>query len=269
MAGCAWLGKHLSVGSMFNAPPVDVNRNGRLWLTGARALGWRLASAALWALAPPRCLLCEAAGDAGAIDICRHCLAQLPRNGSAWQSGTGAISRICCPWRYDYPVDALIRSLKFRGERACGRLLGSLLAGQLGGAEGSHATVVVPMPLHRHRLQQRGYNQATEIAVFAARPLALPVRRDVLARQRATLAQSTLSLAERRLNPRGAFKASVQLRGAHVALVDDVITTGSTAAAAAEALLAAGAASVELWVLAQVQRAAASQTMPSSTAMPK
>jgi predicted amidophosphoribosyltransferase len=108
-----------------------------------------------------------------------------------------------------------------------------------------------------------------EIALFAARPLALPVRRDALARPRATLAQSTLSLAERRLNPRGAFKASEQLRGAHVALVDDVITTGSTAVAAAEALLAAGVASVELWVLAQVQRAAASQTMPSNTAMPK
>jgi ComF family protein len=254
---------------MFNAPPIDVNRNGRMWLTAPWALGRHLATAAMWELAPPRCLLCEAAGDVGAIDICRHCLAQLPRNSSAWQPGMGAIARICCPWRYDYPVDALIRSLKFRGERACARLLGGLLAEQLRGDDGSQARVVVPMPLHQRRLQQRGYNQALEIAVFAARPLALPVRRDALARQRATLAQSTLSLAERRLNPRGAFKAGEQLRGAHVALVDDVITTGSTAAAAAEALLAAGVASVELWVLARVQRAAASQMMPSNTAMPK
>jgi predicted amidophosphoribosyltransferase len=82
----------------------------------------------------------------------------------------------------------------------------------------------------------------------------LPIARGVLQRHRATLPQSALSQRARLDNPRGAFVTRGALHGVHVALVDDVITTGSTAAAAAEALLLAGAADIELWVLARVSR---------------
>jgi ComF family protein len=238
---------------MFDASPADVNRSGQFWLTRVMARGRRLPSAALWTLAPARCLMCDGSGDVGAVDICAHCLAQLPVSSPDWQDGFGAISRVCCPWRYDYPVDAMVRALKFSGERAYARLLGSLLARQLQRID-TRAETVVPMPLHRRRLQDRGFNQAAEIAWFAAAALALPLLRRALIRDRATLAQSTLSQLARRGNPRGAFVAGEQVRGRRIALVDDVITTGSTAAAAAEALLDAGAAEVEVWVLARVTR---------------
>jgi ComF family protein len=192
-------------------------------------------------------------GASPPIDLCRRCRALLPANAPGWQTGIGPIARVCCPWRYDYPVDAMVKALKFSGERAYARLFGSLLAEQLRGC-GSRATLVIPMPLHRRRLRERGYNQAAEIAQFAAAALRLPVARGVLQRHRATLPQSALSQRARWDNPRGAFVARGLLHGVSVALVDDVITTGSTAAAAAEALLLAGVADIELWVLARVSR---------------
>lgn len=246
-----------SVASMFEGPLSHVNYEGQLWLTRANALGSRLASAALWTLAPPRCLLCDApgvaTGESPPMDLCRLCLALLPAAAPGWQDGIGSIARVCCPWRYDYPVDAMIKALKFSGARAYARLFGCLLAAQLKACSSS-ATLVIPMPLHRRRLQERGYNQAAEIAQYAAAALRLPVARGVLQRHRATLPQSALSQRARLNNPRGAFLARGALQGVRVALVDDVITTGSTAAAAAEALLQAGAADIELWVLARVSR---------------
>jgi ComF family protein len=258
---------------MFKGPLSHVNRQRHIWLTRAGVYSRQFASAVLWTLAAPRCLLCDAPGmAAGAapspvpgdvlddhngasppMDLCQRCYALLPANAPGWQAGIGPIARVCCPWRYDYPVDAMVKALKFSGERAYARLFGSLLAEQLK-ACGSRAALVLPMPLHRRRLRERGYNQAAEIAQFAAAALRLPLALGVLQRHRATLPQSALSQHARLNNPRGAFVARGALHGIRVALVDDVITTGSTAAAAAEALLLAGVADIELWVLARVSR---------------
>ncbi len=246
-----------SVARMFEGLLSHVNHQGQIWLTNISAHSHRLAGTVLWTLAPPRCLLCGASGDGlrdlPPMDLCQRCLALLPVNAPGWQAGIGPIARVCSPWRYDYPVNAMVKALKFSGERAYARLFGCLLAEQIK-ACGSSATLVIPMPLHRRRLQERGYNQAAEIAHFAAAALHLPVARSVLQRHRATLPQSALSQRERLNNPRGAFSVRGALRGTRVALVDDVITTGSTAAAAAAALALAGVADIELWVLARVSR---------------
>jgi ComF family protein len=191
--------------------------------------------------------------------MCAECLAELPR--AQIEAPLGAqlspeiFEQVCCPWRFEFPVDALVRALKFHGERAHARLLGTLLARERLRCTAPLPDMVVPVPLHALRLRERGYNQAAELARFAARELSLPLDRAVLQRQRATREQSHLHLPERRRNVSGAFTTARALHGApRVALVDDVVTTGSTVAAAATALLAGGAGAVELWVVARASR---------------
>jgi ComF family protein len=226
----------------------------RLVTLGA-TLGATLRSALGTALAPPCCVLCDRPGLPGPIDLCGDCLAELPRAPADAPFDTEIFERVCCPWRFEFPVDALVRALKFHGERAHARLLGTLLARERLRCAAPLPDLVVPVPLHALRLRERGYNQAAELARFAARELSLPLDRSLLARQRATREQSHLHLLERRRNVSGAFVTARVLHGApRVALVDDVVTTGSTVAAAAAALLAGGAGAVELWVVARASR---------------
>jgi len=152
-------------------------------------------------------------------------------------------------------VDRLVTGLKFRGELACARVLGTLLARHLVAADTRLPLAVVPMPLHAARLRERGFNQAEAIARHVASRTGVPLETSLLHRLRATAPQTTLNTAERRRNCAGAFAVRPGRHcPARVALLDDVMTTGSTAAAAAEALRAAGARHVELWVCAVAPR---------------
>ena len=115
--------------------------------------------------------------------------------------------------------------------------------------------LLLTVPLHRQRLRQRGYNQALELARPLARALAVPLRHDVLQRQRATDAQTELDAVARRRNVRGAFavREGVVLP-AHVAVLDDVMTTGATLAECARVLKHAGVQRVDAWALARAPR---------------
>jgi ComF family protein len=117
------------------------------------------------------------------------------------------------------------------------------------------AELVLPVPLSRQRLAERGYNQAWELARRVARLAGLPARADVLLRPLETAHQAALDRAERQRNLRRAFMVDPRqravLQGRRVALVDDVMTTGTTVREAAAALTRAGAASVQVWVLAR------------------
>jgi ComF family protein len=134
--------------------------------------------------------------------------------------------------------------------REFGRALGELLVDAIS-ASSAAADAIVAVPLHRSRLIERGYNQALELA----RPLAAATRKPLLVsgihRRRPTAPQSQLAAAHRRQNLRGAFRVSRRIEGMHLAIVDDVMTTGATVEALAEALRSAGAASVVAWVLAR------------------
>ena len=154
-------------------------------------------------------------------------------------------------FRYEAPLDRLLPRLKFHDDLAAGPLCAGLMADVL--AAVPRPDVLVPLPLHRARLRSRGFDQTLELARPLARALGLPLRDDLLARARATAPQSRLDAAARRRNLRGAFTArSSRPLPAHVALVDDVMTTGATLHAAADALLRAGVARVDAWVCARV-----------------
>ena len=114
--------------------------------------------------------------------------------------------------------------------------------------------LLVPMPITRSRLRERGFNQAAEIARVASRSLRIPCAVRALERTRDAPPQSRLGRRPRLANLRGAFRCRARLHGRHVALVDDVITTGATAHAASQALRRAGAAHVDVWVIARTPR---------------
>ena len=149
--------------------------------------------------------------------------------------------------------DCLLR-LKFSGELALAGPLGALLAKHLQHARPTARMpdCVLAVPQHPVHLRERGYNQAHELAAALCRELRLPLRHDLLRRTRRVSPQAGLDAAQRAANVHGSFAADArQLAGAHCWLLDDVMTTGSTARAACTALLEAGAASVTLLVMAR------------------
>jgi ComF family protein len=159
---------------------------------------------------------------------------------------------------YQYPWDGLITAFKFRGRVELAAPLAQAMLQALASQPVSHVNLVVPTPLNPLRLAERGHNQAWELARRIASALGLPADVKSLQRLRDTAHQVGLSREQRARNLRDAFwvepARAEQLRGRHIALVDDVLTTGVTAAAATRALLQAGAGSVQVWVLARTPR---------------
>ena len=164
--------------------------------------------------------------------------------------------RLLSAWSYRPPLDAVLAGLKFRRLEYLGAQLGRRVA-ELLRPEVAGCDLVVPVPLHWRRYLRRGYNQAAAIARPMAAEIALPVA-GVLRRRRATPAQSRLSRAERARNLRAAFSVKIgcSCAGAHVLLVDDVVTTGTTLQTAADCLRRAGAASVTALTVARTARPA-------------
>lgn len=184
---------------------------------------------------PAGCPVC--AGPSGG-EICGECLKDPP-----------AYARCIAALRYEFPADELIQALKYQGRLELAPVLGDFLARAV-----SHAPrpdVLLPMPLAPERLRARGFNQAVEIARWLARRLSLRLDTTSLTRVRDTAPQARLSLDERQRNVRDAFVCRETIAGLHVAIVDDVMTSGATLREAAKAAKHAGAAEVSLWVVAR------------------
>lgn len=217
---------------------------------------------------PCRCLLCGGAGQRE-LGLCADCLAELPRNHIYCQrcalplaepaERCGACQRREPPWdsawapfRYAWPLDQLEARFKFGADLACGQVLARLWGALVPPAR---PACLLPVPLHRTRLRERGYNQAHELARHLARAWRLPCRIDVLERVRATTAQTELDAKARRRNVRGAFQVTRDTPlPEHVALIDDVSTTGTTLTECARVLRRAGVRRIDAWTLARAPR---------------
>src|SRR6185312_13512970 len=226
----------------------------------------RLVDDALEALLPSHCLLCGAYGQ-GALSLCPACEADMPRNAMCCARCAlplespaplcGRCIKHAPPWdaawapfRYEWPLAQLEARFKFGGDLAAGRTLSLLWNASQAPRDPPDA--IVPVPLHRSRLRKRGYNQALELAKPLAKHFGVPVLHDALRRTHATDAQTELTAIQRRRNVRGAFEAHFEGKALdHVAVLDDVFTTGATLAECARVLKRAGAARVDVWALAR------------------
>lgn len=152
-------------------------------------------------------------------------------------------------FRYTAPIDRLIHGAKYAGRLDWAALLGRQLARHVRNRPCSF-DALVPVPLHRARLRERGYNQSLELARPLAKDLGLPLLHAVK-RVRATSPQTSLSREERIKNVRRAFVANQDVEGLRIGLVDDVMTSGATVDAVARCLMKAGATTVEIVTVAR------------------
>ncbi len=216
-------------------------------------------------LFPPRCLLCGGRGDG----VCPGCLGEFPFIEGACRRcalplEAGEVCGRClkhppafhsafAPFHYAFPVRELILALKFHRQLHLAPVLGRLMAEAL--ATRDLPERLLPVPLHPKRLRERGYNQALELARPIARTLGIPLETRACLRVRPTPAQAGLPARRRRVNVAGAFRLARPLQARHVAVVDDVVTTGSTVQALALELIRGGAERVEVWSLSRASMA--------------
>jgi ComF family protein len=224
-----------------------------------------------FAVLPPHCLLCGQAGGAQR-DLCADCAADLLRNRVCCPRcalpldvpaplcgeclhGEPPFASSCVPFVYAPPLDGLLTRLKFAGSLAAGRVLSELWIEAVRAAPPPIPQALIPVPLHADRLRERGYNQALELARPLTRAFGIELRNDVLLRSRATSAQSNLDADARHRNLRGAFVVAPDAQlPAHVALFDDVMTTGTTLRECARTLVHAGAERVDVWAVARAPK---------------
>ncbi len=227
-------------------------------------------SAALDLLYPALCPVCQARLGAARRDpLCGGCWARIARIEPPFCLVCGVPSAaaepcsICRaePPPFDYaraaalyldPLRSAVHAFKFHGKRALAGPLADLLIEQCGPTLLAEADALVPVPLAPARERERGFNQAALLAERVGRALGRPVQSRWLGRARPTQPQSELTADERRRNVRGAFRAVPAVAGRHVVVLDDVLTTGATAAECARALRAAGARIVGVLTVARV-----------------
>jgi ComF family protein len=174
---------------------------------------------------------------------CGRCLANPP-----------AFDKLFSLFAYEIPIPRLIMNLKFHGALAHAKLLGDLLVAKIKTdwyLKQKLPDLIIPVPLHTLRLQERGFNQALEIARPVAKRLQIPINYQAIKRQKATKAQATLSGKERISNLAGAFIGLKHFSGEHIAVIDDVVTTGQTLDVFCQVLRAMGAGRIDVWCCAR------------------
>ncbi|MFJ4064162.1 ComF family protein [Pseudomonas sp. NPDC089996] len=209
----------------------------------------------------PLCVACEQ--ELPWLDEqCLRCALPLPMDGltcAQCSRRPPAFDQVVAPWHYGFPLDTLISRFKHNSQWPLGRLMAEMLGQNLHHRylEGlTRPDLLLPVPLARRRLRERGFNQASMLARWLSKALAIPCAERLLLRTRDTPAQQHLDARARRRNLRHAFALAgeASLEGRHVAVVDDVLTTGATAQAVAQRLRQAGARRVDVYCLARTAK---------------
>ncbi len=217
---------------------------------------------------PSACLMCRSPSAAG-LDLCQPCMDELPflvepccpvcalpvsYGGMCGQclKKRPSFARTVAVFGYTGAIQWLIKRLKFSHKLVPARILGELMGERLPTmAPAPWPEAIVPVPLHTRRLRHRGFNQAIELARPVAARLSLPIDWECCERVVATAEQSSLSLKTRRRNLKGVFQVVRKLDYKHVAIIDDVMTTGTTANELAKTLRRSGVERVDVWVCAR------------------
>jgi ComF family protein len=220
-------------------------------------------------LLPPTCILCGNPGHE-ALDLCHACYTQLPRNNLCCYrcaeileppatapvlcgrclSRHPAFDETVAPFIHQGAIRHLIGGLKFGSDYKNARLLGMLLADHLN-QTAERPDLILPVPLHKARYRERGFNQAIEIARTVAKDMQIPLDLSSCRRHRDTPHQTQLAAKKRRTNLENAFSIVKPIHARHIAILDDVMTTGTTAHELASVLKKAGASRVDVWVCAR------------------
>lgn len=223
---------------------------------------------------PYTCILCAEASTQQR-DICVACEADFPMHQNAClQCGNHllmagekrycgaclnhppAFDRLLALCDYAPPIDRMLIQAKFHAQLIHLEILSALLSEKIIRQwynESPLPHYIIPIPLHRKRLRERGYNQALELAKPISRQLHTPLRQDICIRAKPTVAQSTLPHKERQENVRHAFKVNTSVKDQHIAIVDDIVTTGHTVNALSLLLKEAGAKQIDIWCCAKTQ----------------
>ncbi len=218
-------------------------------------------------LFPASCVLCGAPGHNG-VDLCPHCETDLPRISPACQccglplteneqarcgqclQTPRPYQRTISPYYYQPPLIQLITQFKFNHRLVMARVFAYLLAKHI--INDQHKPeAIIPVPLHPRRLRERGYNQSLEIARLLGKTLNIPVDYKLCQRTRYTLPQTGLTAKTRKQNVKDAFGLTGTCEYKHIAIVDDVITTGHTITELASLLHKNGVDEIEVWSVAR------------------
>ena len=189
------------------------------------------------------CRQCAMPLESTVDNICGGCLLTPPPN-----------TQMIAPYRYESPLNHFIPAIKFTNKLVYLNLLAHLLADSIVKSETPLPDLIIPIPLHPSRLKQRGFNQALEIARVLSRKLGIPIDYKHCKRVKVTQPQTLVPADKRAQNMRNAFTITSTFEGKHVAIVDDVVTTGYTAHEFTRELLKSGAKQVDVWCLARTCR---------------
>lgn len=236
----------------------DLSRKVYIWLRNNQSC---LLCDEISELSYPLCVPCESEmpwlGEQ--CDICALPMVDTQSRCAACLQRPPSFSQVIAPWRYAFPIDSLITRFKHHAKWPMGRLMGELFIQHLQHRfdEGlPRPEALLPVPLAPKRLRERGYNQAAMLARWIGKPLAVPVDERSLLRIKETPPQQGLDARQRKRNLNGAFtvRDPARLQGKHLALVDDVLTTGATAERLATLLVDSGARRVDIYCLARTPK---------------
>ena len=230
----------------------------------------------IWLKNNQTCLVCDEATESAdcvcnvcetelpwLMEHCDVCALPLPMDGlvcGQCVKNPPAFKQVIAPWSYRFPVDSLISRFKHQARWPFGqmlaRLLGQHLQHRFDNTELSRPDALLPVPMARKRLRERGFNQAWMLAKWLSQDLGIALEEHLLLRPHDTVAQQALDAKRRQRNLLTAFTlaANAKVTGRHFALVDDVLTTGATAHSLARLLINAGARQVDVYCLARTPK---------------